>query len=56
MRESVSSLGQRALAILVLAVAAWILLKIVIGVVAGIATTLVVVAAVVAIVWALRVL
>ncbi len=49
-------MGQRALAILVLAVAAWILLKVVIGIVAGVATTLVVVMAVVAIVWAMRIL
>jgi len=44
------------LAILVLVVAAWILLKIVIGVVAGLATFIVVVLAIVAIVWAIRVL
>lgn len=49
-----STLKQRALAILVLAIAGWILLKVVIGVVAGIATTLVLIAAVIAVVWALR--
>lgn len=51
-----STLKQRALAILVLAIAGWILLKVVIGIVAGIATTLVLIAAVIAVVWALRVL
>ena len=44
------------LAIAVLIVAAWILLKIVIGVVAGLATIIVAVLAIFAIVWALRVL
>lgn len=51
-----STVKQRALAILVLAIAGWILLKVVIGIVAGIATTLVLIAAVVAVVWALRIL
>lgn len=44
------------LAILILIAAAWILFKVVIGVVTAIATTIVVVLAVVAIIWALRVL
>ena len=44
------------LAIAVLIVAAWILLKIVIGVVAGLAPIIVAVLAIFAIVWALRVL
>jgi hypothetical protein len=48
-----SSLLQRVVAILVLAVAAWIILKVVIGVLVGIATTIVVVLAVGAVVWAL---
>jgi hypothetical protein len=56
MREAAGDLGRRALAILVLVVAAWILLKIVIGVVAGLATFIVVVLAIVAIVWAIRAL
>ena len=56
MREAAGDLGRRALAILVLIVAAWILLKIVIGVVAGLATLIVVVLAIGAIVWAIRVL
>lgn len=44
------------LAILILIAAAWILFKVVIGVVTAVATTIVVVLAIVAIVWALRVL
>lgn len=44
------------LAILVLLVAAWILLKIVIGAVTAVAGMVVVVLAVVAIIWAIRVL
>ena len=50
--ETRTPLLQKVLAILVLAVAAWILLKIVIGVIAGIATTVVVIAAVGAVIWA----
>jgi len=56
MREAAGDLGRRMLAILVLVVAAWILLKLVIGIVAGLATIIVAVLAVVAIVWAIRVL
>jgi hypothetical protein len=50
------SLLTRALAVVVLLVAAWFLLKMVIGFVAWLATVVVVIVAVVAIVWALRVL
>jgi hypothetical protein len=55
MSESASSsgLGTKALAVVVLLVAAWILFKVVIGVVAAIAWVVVVVLAVVAIGWAL---
>ena len=56
MRAAAGDLGRRALAILVLVVAAWILLKVVIGIVAGLATIIVAVLAVVAIVWAIRIL
>jgi hypothetical protein len=57
MPESSSpSLAKRALALLVLVIAAWILLKIVIGIVAGISTFIVVVLAIVGVVWALRTL
>jgi hypothetical protein len=50
------SLGSRILAVLVLAVAAWFLFKVVIGVVAGVAWFLAVVVAIVALVWAVRTL
>ena len=50
------SLLSRALAVLVLLVAAWLLLKVVIGFVAWLATVVVVIVAAVAVIWALRVL
>jgi hypothetical protein len=56
MREAAGDLGRRALAILVLVIAAWILLKIVIGIVAGLASIIVAILAIVAIFWAIRVL
>jgi hypothetical protein len=51
-----SSLGKRAIALLVLLVAAWILFKIVIGVVTAVATVVVVVLAIAAVIWAIRIL
>jgi hypothetical protein len=51
-----SSLGKRALALLVLLIAAWILFKVVIGVVTAVATVVVVVLAIFAVIWAIRVL
>jgi hypothetical protein len=56
MRESASSLGTKAIALVVLLAAAWVLFKLVIGVVAAVAWVVVAVLAVVAVVWALRVL
>jgi hypothetical protein len=56
MREGAADLGKRAIAILVLAIAAWVLFKVVIGVVTAAATVIVVVLAIAAIVWAIRVL
>jgi hypothetical protein len=56
MREAAGDLGRKALALLVLLVAAWILFKVVIGVVAAVAWIVVVIVAIAAIVWALRVL
>jgi hypothetical protein len=56
MREAAGDLGRRALAILVLVIAAWILLKVVIGIVAGLASIIVAILAIVAIFWAIRVL
>lgn len=49
-----TSLARRAAAVGVLAVAAWFLLKVVIGVLTSIATTVAVVLAIVAVIWALR--
>jgi hypothetical protein len=56
MRAAAGDLGRRMLAILVLIAAAWILFKVVIGIVAGLATLIVVVIAIFAVIWALRVL
>jgi hypothetical protein len=50
------SFGARIIAAIVLAFAAWILFKVVIGIVAGVAWFLVVVVAVIAVVWAVRTL
>ena len=51
-----SSLGKRAVAFLILLVAAWILFKVVIGVVTALATVIVIVLAIAAVIWAIRVL
>jgi hypothetical protein len=51
-----ASLGRRLLAILILGVAVWILLRVVIGIVVAVATTVAAVAAIIAIVWAYRIL
>lgn len=56
MQDARSSLGKRALAAVVLAVAAYVVLKLAIGVVSAIATTVALLVAVAAIVWAIRVL
>jgi hypothetical protein len=48
------SFGARILAAVVLAFAAWILFKVIIGIVAGVAYFLVVVVAVIAVIWAVR--
>ena len=50
------SLLKRLLALVVLVIAAWILLKFVIGLLAGLATIIVIVLCLFAVVWALRVL
>ena len=50
------SLGRMVVAVLILAVAAWVLLHVVIGIVTFLAVPVIVVAAIVAIVWAVRVL
>jgi hypothetical protein len=54
MSESLSNIAGKALAVAVLLVAGWILLKIVIGVVAFVAWTVVGIAAVIAVIWALN--
>ena len=56
MRESAGDLGRKALAVLVLVIAAWILFKVAVGIVAAVFWIVVVVLAIAAIVWALRVL
>lgn len=56
MAQRASDAGKKLLALAVLLIAAWILFKLVIGVVAAVAWVIVAVLAVVAVVWALRVL
>jgi hypothetical protein len=51
--SSGSSLGKRAVAALVLLVAAWILIKAVIGIAVAVFWTVLVIAAIVAVIWAL---
>jgi len=53
---SSSRLGKRALAALVLLIAAYVLFKVVIGVAVAVATFLAVIVAIVALIWAIRVL
>jgi hypothetical protein len=50
------SILTRALAVIVLAIAAWLLLKFAIGFVAWLATVVVVIVVAIAVIWALRVL
>jgi hypothetical protein len=54
--KSGPSFGARVLAVLVLAVAAWFLLKVIIGVIAGVAWFVAIVVALIAAVWAVRTL
>jgi hypothetical protein len=56
MRQAASDLGRKALALVVLLLAAWLLFKLVLGFVATVAWIVVAVIAVIAVVWALRVL
>lgn len=51
-----TSIGRRVLSLLVLVVAAWLLLKFVIGFVTAIASVVVVVGALIAVIWAIRTL
>jgi hypothetical protein len=50
------SFGARVLAAVVLAIAAWILFKVIIGAVAAVAWFVVVVVAIIAVIWAVRTL
>ena len=54
MSERVSDLGGKLLALAVLVVAGWLLLKFIIGVVTWVATVVVIVAAAIAVLWALN--
>lgn len=51
-----SSLGRKAIAVLVLALAAWLLLKVIVGLIAGIAWIVVAVIVVVGVLWAFNTL
>jgi hypothetical protein len=56
MRESLEGAGKRAIALLVLLGAAFILFKVVLGIVTFVAWVVIVVIAIAAIIWAIRVL
>jgi hypothetical protein len=56
MSDIASQAGRKLLAVFILVLAAWVLFKLVLGVVAAVAWFVVVVVAVLAIVWAIRVL
>ena len=51
-----SSLGRKAIAVVILAIAAWLLLKVVIGLIAGIAWIVVAVIVVAGVLWAVNTL
>jgi hypothetical protein len=54
--SSGASLGKRAIAVLVMLVAAFILFKVVINIAVALATVLAVIVAIIALIWAIRVL
>jgi hypothetical protein len=56
MSQALADIGKKGLALAVLLVAAWLLFKVVIGVVAAVAWIVVAVLAVVAVIWAVGVL
>jgi hypothetical protein len=56
MGEAVSTAGRKALAVAILLAASWLLLKFVIGLVTTVAWIAVVILALIAVVWAVRVL
>jgi hypothetical protein len=51
-----SSLGKRAIALVVLLVAAYLLFKVVLGFLAAVGTVLLIVVAIIAVIWAIRIL
>jgi hypothetical protein len=53
-QSSSPSFGRRVLAVVVLAIAAWILFKFAFGIIAWLATVIVIIAAIVGVVWAIR--
>jgi hypothetical protein len=53
-QSSSPSFGRRVLAVVILAIAAWILFKFAFGIIAWLATVIVVIAAIVGVVWAIR--
>lgn len=56
MRETIGSLGKKLLAVLVLALAAYVIFKLVVGLVTAVAWIIVAVVAVIALIWAVRTL
>jgi hypothetical protein len=54
MSESLSNIGGKALALVILLVAGWILLKVVIGIATFVFWTVIAVVAVIAVIWALN--
>ena len=52
MKQQGSAFGKKVLAVLILAVAAWFLLKVVIGLIAGVAWLIAIVLAVLGVLWA----
>jgi hypothetical protein len=54
--KSGPSFGARVLAVVVLAIAAWVLFKVIIGVVAAVAWFVVAIVAIIAVIWAVRTL
>jgi hypothetical protein len=54
MREAAGNIGMKAVALVVLLIAAWVLFKVVIGVVAAVAWIVVIVLAIFAAIWAIN--
>ena len=56
MSETLSGLAMKAVAVVVLLIAAWVLFKVVLGVVTAVAWIVVIVGAIIAVLWAMSVL